>query len=66
MPWNDWQFYVVTVAAFWGAWMLLRQFFPKSDPDGPACGACATGSAACAKKPRAALVVLNDHRPSAR
>ncbi len=48
MPWLDWQFYVVTAAAAWGAWVLLRQFLPKSGPAGPVCGACGTGAAACA------------------
>ena len=68
MPWDDWQFYVVTAAAAWGAWMLLRQLFPRSDPSSPACGACATGAAACAKPPRdrdavgAPLVVLATER----
>ena len=70
MPWHDWQFYVVTVAAVWGAWTLLRQLFPKSDPSAPACGACATGSAACAKPPRgrdpSPLVILEDRRPAGR
>ncbi len=70
MPWNDWQFYVVTAAAAWGAWALLRQLLPRSGDSGPACGACATGAAACVKKPPAAagasspLVVLGDRRPS--
>ncbi len=72
MPWHDWQFWVVTVAASWGAWTLLRQMVPKSDPSAPACGSCASGSAACAKKPSAGaaaggpLVVLDDHRPTGR
>ncbi len=73
MPWHDWQFYVVTAAAFAAAWMLLRQLFPRSGASGPACGACATGAAACAKprtEPKAqipgSLVVLDDRRPPAR
>lgn len=69
MPWLDWQFYVVTVAAIWGAWTVLRQLLPSSGPAGPACGACATGACACVKKPQAQatapgapLVVLEDRR----
>jgi hypothetical protein len=69
MPWLDWQFYVVTAAAGWGAWNLMRQFLPKTGPAGPACGACAAGACACAKKPQTAagppaspLVVLRDRR----
>ncbi len=69
MPWLDWQFYVVTAAAVWGAWILLRQLLPSSGPSGPACGACAAGACACARKPTAAvappsspLVVLENRR----
>ncbi len=65
MPWLDWQFYIVTAAAVWGALTLLRQLLPKSGPAGPACGACASGACACAKKPPAApLVTLEVHRSS--
>ena len=67
MPWLDWQFYVVTATAGWGAWVLLRQLLPSSSASGPACGACASG--ACAKKPEVAtaapsppLVMLGDRR----
>ncbi len=72
LPWHDWQFYVVSAAAVWGAWSLLRQLLPSSGPAGPACGACAAGAGACAcaRKPAAAeaatqgppLVMLGDRR----
>jgi hypothetical protein len=48
-PWHDPQFYVVTAAALWGGWVLLRQLLPRPK-DGPACGGCAAGAAACAKR----------------
>lgn len=48
MPWLDWQFYVVTAVAAWGAWTLLRQLFGAREASGPPCGACASGTAACA------------------
>ena len=35
MPFGDWQFYVVTLAALWGAWALVRTFLPSRD-DKPA------------------------------
>ncbi len=71
MPWLDWQFYVVTAAAIWGAWSVVRQLLPRSGPAGPACGACAAGACACARKPPVAvpgppLVMLEDRRGSAR
>ena len=28
MPWGDWQFWVVTLAAAGGFWVLTRQFRP--------------------------------------
>ncbi len=64
MPWHDWQFYVVTATALWGAWIILRQLVPC--PSGPACGACA---GARAGKPKAAAsgslpVILEDRRRS--
>lgn len=70
MPWLDWQFWTVTAAALWGVWVLVRQLMPATDPSSPACGSCATGSAACARKPSEAesarLVVLEGRRPSSR
>lgn len=75
MPWFDWQFYVVTAAAVWGAWTLLRQLLPGPASSGPACGACASGASACVKKPNLSaatmssdspLVVLGNKRPSER
>lgn len=26
LPWNDWQFWVVTLACAWGAWAVARPF----------------------------------------
>ena len=28
MPFGDWQFYVVTLAALWGVWAMARPFLP--------------------------------------
>ncbi len=74
MPWLDWQFYVVTAAALWAAWSVLRQLLPKTGPAGPVCGACAASVCACVKKPvvittttpDSPLVVLQDRRTSRR
>lgn len=51
MPLHDWQFWITTLAALAGLFALVRPFFASSDPDRPACGGCATGAAACAKRP---------------
>lgn len=63
LPWTDWQFYVVTAAAVWGAVTLGRQILPRGGSSAsPACGGCAAGAAACAK--RTDLVQLGVSRPS--
>lgn len=62
-PWADWQFWAVTAAAAWGGWTLVRQLLPRRDRN--ACGACAAGSAAVAKKRQGSeglLVVLGGRR----
>lgn len=62
MPWNDLQFWIVTVAAMFSVWVLIKPWLRRSK--GPACGSCASGSAACAKLPskdgegKPSLVVL--------
>ena len=49
MPMHDPQFWIVTAVALVGLWTLLRQFLPSRSDQGPACGGCAAGAAACAK-----------------
>lgn len=62
MPYTDWQFWAVTAAMLWGAFTLLRQLWPRSE--GPACGNCAAGAAACSRPkspaPVSPLRVLRD------
>ena len=66
LPWNDWQFWTVTLVAAWGGWIVVKQFLPRRD-NSPACGTCASGAAACAKpvsseRAESKLVVLGDRR----
>lgn len=50
MPWQDWQFWVVTAVAAYSVRLILGLIFPaRGEGDGPACGGCATGAAACAR-----------------
>lgn len=50
MPWQDWQFWVVTAVAAYSARLILGQVFPaRGEGDSPACSSCATGAAACAR-----------------
>lgn len=62
MPWNDLQFWIVTAAAVLSLWVLVKPWLRRDE--GPACGSCASGAAACAKVPskdsdgKASLVVL--------
>lgn len=46
----DWQFVVVTLAAVWGGWVLLRPLWPVRDAEKAvgACGRCA--SSECGKE----------------
>lgn len=51
MPFTDLQFWIVTLAASWGAWVLLRTFLPRRSTAATAKGSppCATaGCAGCA------------------
>ncbi len=50
MPWTDPQFWMVTAAAGGALWVLLRPFWTSAG-NGPACGSCASGAAACARRP---------------
>jgi len=42
----DWQFVIVTLAALWGAWILLRPLLParRAKPASGACARCSAGS----------------------
>jgi hypothetical protein len=60
MPVRDPQFWMVSLLALCGLWILLRPFRPRRHAaDGPArqCPGCASGSAASAKPRRVALTV---------
>lgn len=46
----DWQFAIVTLAALWGAWILLRPLLPSRKPRRKT-GACASCSSGCEKAP---------------
>ena len=52
----DWQFLVVTAAALWGLWILLRPFLPRRRKEqeeaagDAACPRC-SASGSCASKP---------------
>ena len=48
MPFDDWQFWVVTMACLIGVCAVLRPFLPRKQKSG--CSHCAAGSAASARK----------------
>jgi hypothetical protein len=58
MPWNDWQFWLVSLLAVWGLWVLARPFLPRkrAASASTSCPNCASGSAA-AKPRRVALTI---------
>lgn len=43
MPWNDWQFWVVTVLALGGLVLVLRPLLPSRSSNGR-CGTCPSGT----------------------
>ena len=48
MPWSDWQFWVVSLAALWAGYVIFRQIIPGAAKDSSACSTCAVGAAATA------------------
>jgi hypothetical protein len=62
MPWTDWEFWLVTVLALGGLWLLARPFLPsrKSKAEDASCPNCA--SSASAGKSRRRRVILTIER----
>ena len=51
-PWTDWQFWLVTAIAVWGASVIVRPFLPRRRDESP-CATCAVGASThAASKPR--------------
>jgi hypothetical protein len=42
-PWTDWQFWLVTAIAAWGASVLVRPFLPRGRDASP-CANCVVGT----------------------
>jgi hypothetical protein len=65
MPVHDWQFWVVTLLALGGAWLVAKPFLPKrrsmSEGD-PSCPTCASGSAASRKTKRRVPLTIEKRR----
>lgn len=60
MPWHDWQFWIVSLLALWGLWVLGKPFWPRRRADGEAsasCPNCSSGTAAAKKTRRVALTI---------
>jgi hypothetical protein len=50
----DWQFAVVTLAALWGAWAVLRPILRwRATKRAAACAHCASGNPCATEKPEA-------------
>ncbi len=69
MPAFDPQFLIVTLAALWGGWILLRPLLAwrsRKKPTG-ACGRCSSSTCVTppAQNPGARLVTLGSGRPRA-
>ncbi len=61
LPLGDWQFWVVTPVAVWGAWMVVRMFVPRRK-SGDSCPSCASGSAATRRSRKVRLTVEGRQR----
>ena len=60
MPWMDWQFWMVTILAILGVWMVARPLMPfrKTSGEDVGCPSCASGSAASKPKRRRVALTL--------
>jgi hypothetical protein len=60
MPLHDWQFWIVTLLALGGGWIVMRTVLParrRNATGDPTCPNCASGSAAQHTKRRVALTI---------
>jgi hypothetical protein len=65
MPWGDWQFWVVSLAAGWGLWAVLRQLLPRRGAGEAPCASCAVGTAVREARQRGGTSVSgSDQEPS--
>lgn len=68
MPWNDWQFWLVTMLAFGGLVILLRPFIPflgaRRKGSDASCPSCASGSASTKKRGRRVALTIEKRRVS--
>lgn len=76
MPWHDWQFWLVSALAVWGAWVVARPLLPRgvrtwrvrgraaeADQSCPGCpSGSGSGSAAARGKPKRRRVALTVER----
>jgi hypothetical protein len=62
MPWADWEFWLVTVLALGGLWLLARPFLPsrKSTAEDAGCPNCTSSSGT--SKPKRRRVALTVER----
>ncbi len=62
MPWHDWQFWIVSIFAVGGLWLLLRPFLlrKRGASDAGSCSNCATPSTSV--KPRRVNLTIEKRR----
>jgi hypothetical protein len=64
MPWNDWQFWIVSALAIGGLWIVMRTIVParrRRAVEDPACPNCASGGAS-SRPPRRRVQLTIDRR----
>jgi len=60
IPYDNWQFWVVTVIALWAGYTVIRPFLSRpgnKQEDTPACPHCSSGKAASKKAKKTRLTV---------
>ena len=59
LPFNQWQFYVVSAVALAALWLLVRPFLRRSTGG---CGGCGSASSSSARRERATPLTIDGRR----
>ena len=62
LPWADWQFYAVTVAAVGGGWLVVKPLLARRGKSAQGCSNCTFGTKTAAPEP-SNLVQLGRRSP---
>lgn len=63
LPVGDWQFWVVSLIAVGGAWLVVKPLVARKGKAEPGCANCTFGAASIQHRPASPLVQLGGGRP---